>query len=357
MTDFEEYIIEGEPERKEKSYAWQTAIGLQETDGLKPSSYLIETARQNIEGDITIDEVRHLIDNYYKANPTKSESDRTEEADKVSVRITEILSEKAFNFSTTEYISIHKRLFEGIYGFAGKIRDYNITKKEWVLNGETIYYTGASNIRATLNHDFEQEKRFDYRDKNLVQIVQHIAEFTSKIWQVHPFGEGNTRTTAVFMIKYLRTLGFNVKYDLFAQNSWYFCNALVRANYKDFKNNVYATKEYLERFFRNLLLDENNILKNRELLIDSTLKSISQSAKKQENTVSKCKICTLDCTLEEHLVLEFLKTNPQATQKEIATHLKKSERTAKTITTNLQQKNLLQRSGGKRFGRWDVKEQ
>jgi len=355
MTDFEEYIRQGEPEKKEKSYAWQTAIGLQEVDGLKPSSYLIETAKQNIEGDITIDEVRHLIDIYYKANPAKNESDRTEEADKVSVRITEILSEKTFNFSTVEYIAIHKRLFEGIYGFAGKIRDYNITKKEWVLNGETVYYTSADTVHTTLNYDFEQEKRFNYRDIDLLQIVQHIADFTSRVWQIHPFGEGNTRTTAVFMIKYLRKLGFSVKYDLFAQHSWYFRNALVRANYHDLKNNVHETKEYLERFFRNLLLGENNVLKNRELLVDVEAKNTIQSAKTQDNVVSKCKKCTLDCTLEEYLVLEFLKTNPQATQKEIATQIKKSERTVKNITTNLQQKNLLGRSGGKRFGFWTVK--
>ena len=356
ISDFDEYIRQGEPEKKEKSLLWQTAIGLQEVDGLKPSSYLIETAKKNIEGDITIDEVKHLIDKYYEAKPVRSEDDRTEEADKVSARVTEILSEKTFNFSPAEYITIHRRLFEGIYHFAGKIRDYNITKKEWVLNGETVYYASADSIQATLNYDFEQEKQFNYRGISLLQIVQHITAFVSGIWQIHAFGEGNTRTTAVFIIKYLRTLGFNVSNDLFAKHSWYFRNALVRANYNDFKNNIYATNEYLERFFRNLLLDENNVLKNKELLVGLETKDISQSAKEQKDMISKREICTLNCTLEEHFVLEFLKTNPQATQKEIATRIQKSERTVKTITSNLQQKNLLERKNGKRNGFWVVKE-
>ena len=353
MRDFEEYIRQGEPEKKEKGLLWQTAIGLQEVDGLKPSPYLIETAKQNIEGDITIEEAKRLIDSYYKAKPVRDENDRTEEADKVSARITEILSEKTFNFSPAEYITIHKRLFEGIYKYAGKIRDYNITKPEWALNGETVYYASADSIRATLNYDFEQEKQFDYRGISLLQTVQHITAFVSGIWQIHAFGEGNTRTTAVFIIKYLRTFGFNVNNDMFAQHSWYFRNALVRANYNDLKHNIHATKEYLEHFFGNLLLGENNVLKNKELLINFEAKNTIQSAKEQENTISKCKICTLG----EHFVLEFLKTNPQATQKEVAAHIRKSERTVKTITSNLQQKNLLERRNGKRNGFWIVKEE
>lgn len=261
MDDFEEYIRQGEPEKREKSYVWQTAIGLQDVDGLKPSSYLIETAKQNIEGDITIDEVKCRIDSYYKIMPARNEIDRTEEADKVSIRIAEILSEKTFSFSPAEYITIHKRLFEGIYEFAGKIRDYNISKSEWVLKGETVYYASADSIRATLNYDFEQEKFFNYQGISLFQIVRHIADFVSSLWQIHAFGEGNTRTTAVFTIKYLRTFGFDTNNSLFAEHSWYFRNALVRANYNDFKNDIHATKKYLERFFRNLLLNENNVLK------------------------------------------------------------------------------------------------
>jgi fido (protein-threonine AMPylation protein) len=266
MNDFDGYTRQGEPEKREKSYVWQTAIGLQDVDGLKPSSYLIETAKQNIEGGITIDEVKKRIDSYYKAAPARDGAGRTEEADKVSVRITELLSEKAFSFSPVEYITTHKRLFEDIYTCAGNIRDYNISKAEWVLNGETVYYASAGNIRATLDYDFEQEKKFSYQGLNLQQTVSHVAAFASGLWQIHAFGEGNTRTTAVFIIKYLKTFGFDVNNDLFAKHSWYFRNALVRANYNDFKNNIHATNEYLERFFGNLLLSENNSLKNRELL-------------------------------------------------------------------------------------------
>jgi fido (protein-threonine AMPylation protein) len=294
ITDFDEYIRQGEPKKKEKTYAWQTAIGLQEVDGLKPSSYLIEIAKKNIEGDITIDEVRHLIDSYYKANPAKDENDRTEEADKVSVRIREILAEKSFTFSPIEYLTIHKRLFADIYSFAGKVRDYNISKKEWVLGGETVFYATADSIWATFNYDFDEEKRFNYRDASLLEVVQHITEFTSKLWQIHAFGEGNTRTTAVFIIKYLRSFGFNVNNDLFAQHSWYFRNALVRANYNDFQNKIYAKSEYLERFFRNLMLNESNVLKNRELLVEFGTKLVPQSAKEQEKTISKSKNCTLN---------------------------------------------------------------
>ena len=365
MNDFEEYIKQGEPEKSEKGRAWQTAIGLQEVDGLKPSPYLVETAKQNIEGDITIEEVKSRINSYYKANPATNENDRTEEADKVSARIAEILTEKTFNFSLAEYLAIHKRLFSGIFKFAGEIRDYNISKAEWVLNGGTVYYASAGSLRATLTHDFEKERQFDYRGITLLQAVRHIAAFVSDLWQIHAFGEGNTRTTAVFAIKYLRAFGFDVNNDLFARHSWYFRNALVRANYNDLKNNVHATKEYLERFFGNLLLGENNVLKNRELLVGFSGKNKAQGAKEQSaqsakepaSTISKGKICTLDCTLEEHFVLEFLKTNPRATQKEMAVHIRKSERTVKTITTNLQQKNLLERRNGKRNGYWLVNPQ
>ncbi len=356
MSDFEEYIRQGEPEKKEKGYAWQTAIGLQDVDGLKPSSYLIETARQHIEGEIAMEEVKYRIDSYYKAKPVGDESNRTEEADKVSARIAEILSERTFTFSPAEYLTIHGRLFEGIYPFAGTIRDYNISKAEWVLNGETVYYASAGSIRATLNYDFEQERQFSYRGLSLFQTVQHLTGFVSGVWQIHAFGEGNTRTTAVFTINYLRTFGFDINNTLFAQHAWYFRNALVRANYTDFKNNIHATNEYLERFFSNLLLGEHHTLRNRDLLVTKEPEETVQSAKEPDNDVSKSKICTLDCTLEEHFVLEFLRANPKATQKEIALHIRKSERTVKSITSNLQQKKLLERQHGKRNGFWVVKE-
>jgi fido (protein-threonine AMPylation protein)/DNA-binding CsgD family transcriptional regulator len=356
MSDFDEYIRQGEPSQKEKALIWQTAIGLQDVDGLKPSVYLIEMARENIEGKITISEVQQRIDSYYKqqSNQKIIETERAEEADKVSARITEILSNTTFSFSPLEYIEIHRRLFTGIYKFAGKIRDYNITKKEWVLKGHTVLYSDFNLIRQTLDYDFAQEKQFDYKTVDYFHSIQHIAKFISGIWQIHAFGEGNTRTTAVFAIKYLRSFGFEIDNKFFAEYSWYFRNALVRANFNDLKNNIHATQEYLMRFFGNLLLNENNILKNRELLVDWKSEQKFQSAKNEDTENLKSNICTLNCTLEEHFVLEFLKDNPRATQKEIAAHIKKSERTVKTITSNLQQKNLLERQNGKRNGYWVV---
>lgn len=277
---FKEYIKQTEPGKRDKGYAWHTAIGLQAVDGLKPSKYLIDTAIKNIKGDISIDEAQELLNTYYEENPKADTEDRTEEADKVAVRIAKILSEKAFSFTPNEYISIHKKLFTGIYGHAGKLRDYNITKREWVLNGATVLYGSASELRATLDYDFSEEKKFSYKNLSMEEIIHHLAIFVSRLWQIHVFGEGNTRTTAVFFIKYLRTLGFDATNDIFAENAWYFRNALVRANYNDLKNGVHETTEYLELFLRNLLLDEKNELHNRMMHISGRFKETDfESAK------------------------------------------------------------------------------
>ena len=272
IDPFKEYLRESEPDKVYKGYAWSTAIGLQAVDGLKPSKYLIETAIQNIEGKITMKEAQNLIDSYYEERPMHlMEGERTEEADKVSSRIAEILSETAFSFSPNEYISIHRKLFQGIYEHAGKIRDYNITKKEWILDGETVVYGSASELMATLEYDFSQERNYSYRGLSMDEIIHHLAVFISRLWQIYIFGEGNTRTTAMFFIKYLRTLGFSATNDIFAENAWYFRNALVRANYTNLQKGIHETTEYLETFLRNLLLNEKNELHNRDLHIGETL--------------------------------------------------------------------------------------
>ena len=160
---------------------------------------------------------------------------------------------------------------KGIYKHAGKIRDYNITKKEWVLDGATVIYGSASELRATLEYDFSQEKNFSYKYLSMDEIIHHLAVFISNLWQIHIFGEGNTRTTAVFFIKYLRTLGFSATNDIFAENAWYFRNALVRANYTNLQKGIHETTEYLEVFLRNLLLNEKNELHNRNLHISGLL--------------------------------------------------------------------------------------
>ncbi|MDR2969326.1 MAG: Fic family protein [Tannerellaceae bacterium] len=349
MSNFDEYIRQSEPHKRERGYAWQTAIGLQAVDGLKTSDYLIETARQHIEGDITIDEVQKLINSYYQSKIIRN--DETEEADKVAANITQLLSERSFAFTIAGFTAVHRRIFAGVFKFAGKIRDYNITKKEWVLEGDTVLYVSALDLRRAIEYDMEQEKEFNYAGLSQEQVVSHIAKFISGLWQIHPFGEGNTRTVAVFAIQYLRSMGFDVENNLFAEYSWYFRNALVRANYQNVQKGVRRNPEYLELFFRNLLMGEKNELKNRSIHI----KSENQNAKSQEDKDPKCKFCTLDCTLEETAILRYIKENPRATQKEIAAHIGKSERTVKSITVNLTTKGIIERINGKRNGFWEVK--
>ena len=259
---FEEYIRQTEPDKRELGYAWYTAMGLQAVDGLETSDYLKKTAQKNIDGQITINEAGKLIESYYEKSETKS-NERTKEADIVSVRIAAILSEDAFTFSVPQYTGIHRRLFEGLYSHAGKIRDYNISKKEWVLDGASVHYGNSLEIKEMLEYDLRQEKEYEYRMDNVSAIIPHLAKFVAGLWQIHAFGEGNTRTTAVFFIKYLRTMGFDVTNDIFAENAWYFRNSLVRANYNDLPKGIRETTKYLELFLRNLLLNESNELKNR----------------------------------------------------------------------------------------------
>ena len=350
MDDFSEYIREGEPNKTERALAWQTAIGLQKVDDLEVSKYLIDTARKHIEGDIKLSEVRTLVNSYYEKKGTKKSLSREQEADEVSVRITELLSEKTFTFSPVGLISIHRHLFSGLYEFAGKLRDYNITKKEWVLDNDTVLYASATDLLETLEYDFAKEKKFDYSKCSISEAIENIAKFISDIWQIHPFGEGNTRTTAVFLIKYLRTFGFSVDNNLFKEHSWYFRNALVRANYTNIQKGVSATSRFLLIFFRNLILGENYLLKNREMHI-SYQKDIPQSAKLK---IPKCQIGTLECTLEEIALLNALKTTPQITQMKLSEKLGISVRTLKRMTVLLQEKGRLVREGGRRNGVWKV---
>ena len=267
--DFDEYIRQGEPEKSKRADAWRVAIGLQAVDGLTTSNYLNETARRNIEGEINIDEARQLVKTYYQKKTTREpDDDEKQEADEVSGNISKLLQTDAFTYSVAGFAAIHKAIFDGVFKHAGRFRDYDITKKEWVLRGDTVQYARWQDLRMTLQYDLDQERLFDYTDLNKDQMVEHIAKFVSGLWEIHPFGEGNTRTTAVFTIKYLRSLGFDVNNDLFEQNSWYFRNALVRANYRNLTKGVNYEPIFLVRFFRNLLLGDNNVLKNRYMIIN-----------------------------------------------------------------------------------------
>lgn len=267
--DFDEYIRQGEPDKVKRADAWRVAIGLQAVDGLTTSDYLNETARRNIEGEINIDEARQLVKTYYQKKTTREpDDDEKQEADEVSGNISKLLQTDAFTYSVAGFAAIHKAIFDGVFKHAGRFRDYDITKKEWVLRGDTVQYARWQDLRMTLQYDLDQERLFDYTDLNKDQMVEHIAKFVSGLWEIHPFGEGNTRTTAVFTIKYLRSLGFDVNNDLFEQNSWYFRNALVRANYRNLAKGVNYEPVFLVRFFRNLLLGDNNVLKNRYMIIN-----------------------------------------------------------------------------------------
>ena len=269
--NFDEYIRQGEPAQKEKAGYWQTAIGLQAVDGLKTSDYLQNTARRHIEGEITIDEARELVNQYYITKTAHDANDEDkEEADRVSSNIVKVLSSPTFDFTTGGYLSVHRRVFEGVMKHAGEFRTYDITKKEWVLEGDTVLYLNWEDLRRAIDYDLEQERAYNYKGKSHDEMISHLTRFVSGLWQIHAFGEGNTRTTAVFCIQYLRSLGFEVDNDMFAKHSWYFRNALVRANYHNITKGIDYTPIYLERFFRNLLLSEQWDLRNRYLHIHPT---------------------------------------------------------------------------------------
>lgn len=391
--DFEEYIRNSEPAKKEKTYAWTTAIGLQQVDGLTPSKYLFETAKRNIDGEISVAEATSIIDSYYESKTDRSGNDneRTEEADKVSSRIAQILSEKSFNFSPSYLIALHGRLFAGIFKFAGKIRDYDISKKEWVLDGDSVMYGAAFELKAALDYDFEQERHFSYKNLTLEETVKHITFFVSRLWQIHAFGEGNTRTTAVFTIKYLRSLGFNADNELFAENSWYFRNALVRANYNNLQKGIHENPEFLEKFFRNLLLGEHNELKNRFLHIRAkdfleikendknvtanygkvtvnnendtrNVKKVSVNDKnvtrnvtvKSENISVNNKNITVKLTQTQKDIVNLIKENPCITQNEIASKLNIARETVNRNMKKLQQEKIIQRLGADKNGSWKI---
>ena len=317
-----------------KKHIIETGMGLQDVDHLKNSSYFVEITKKYVKGEISLTELEKIIDSYYENKP--KEEERTEEADKIAVRIAQIIEDDSFVFSLGQLASIHKRLFEGIYGHAGKFRTYNFSKAEWVLDGASVYYADYRLLKDTLQYDFDSEREYRYIGLSMDEIINHLAAFLSNIWQAHPFEEGNTRTTAVFFIKYLRSIGFTATNDTFVKNSWYFRNALVRANYRNVYKNVYEDRSFLIRFLRNLLLNESNELHNRDLHIMASSKTIIPS--------------------KEAVVLELLKINPSFKVSEIADAVNVSRRTVSTIIASLVSKGLIKRVGGKKAGHWEIKQ-
>lgn len=355
QLELEEYIRQGEPEQAEKSEAWQIAIGLQQVDGLQTSAYLLDTAKEHIEGKLTIDEVQKRIETYYEAQDVRIKIENTtKEADIVSARITQLLGEKTFQFSPAELLMIHRRLFTGVFSHAGQVRDYNITKKEWVLNGETVIYSAWNSINETLNYDFKTEKAFSYEGLSLHEAIRHLAKFASDIWQIHPFGEGNTRATAVFIIKYMKTFGLKVDNEAFKKHSWFFRNALVRANYNDLQKGIHSTTKFLEMFFSNLLLGTAYELKNRYAHIDFDFRDEGEEPQSAKARFLKCQNDTLECTLEEIAVLKLIAQDASITQKRLVDETGKSIRTIKRMMASLQERGIIRRVDGKRFGKWEV---
>lgn len=349
FNEFEEYKKQSEPTQRQKAENWAVAIGLQKVDDLTPSKYLIETAKENIEGKIDSNAVKEKINSYYKTEEGKKQNFGTEQADKVAMHIAEILSETSFTFSPATLFSIHKRLFSDVLPkIAGKIRDYNITKKETVLLGDTVYYGSFQDIKETLDYDFDREKKFSYKELNLKEKIEHIAEFISGIWQIHPFAEGNTRTVAVFTIKYLKTMGFDVNNDFFEQNSKYFRDALVRANYQNIKKGISYTKEFLDNFFENMLFHGTNDLDSRYLIISVEEESVGVKQKfvgvNSENVGVKT----------ENKVMVLIKESNNITIKEMADKLGKSTRSIERAIQKLRKNNKLIRIGSDKTGTWQI---
>ncbi len=247
---------------------WNAAIGMNQVDDLKPSEYLINLAKNNIEGTLQTKEVESLIKTYHAEN---RETEEHYECDLVSTRIVQLLDQGSFTFSPQMLKSIHKYLFTDIFPdeIVGIFRNYNITKSEPILNGDTVIYGNWNMIGDLYEYDFSQEKAYRYKYPIDQKQIEHLSDFVSRIWQVHPFGEGNTRTTAVFTELYLRSMGFDVNNDMFKEHSVYFRGALVRSNYRNVKTNVDITYEYLNRFFSNLLAGTSYILEEKEMYCNS----------------------------------------------------------------------------------------
>ena len=364
---FDEYLRQGEPSQKESAENWKTAIGLQAVDGLQPSAYLIDVAKRNIEGEISLDETRKLIDSYYQSKTVRTPKDEEEEeADKVSANIAKILASKTFAFNTNGYVSLHRRIFEGVFKHAGEIRQYDISKKEWVLEGESVNYLNWEDLRRALDWDIEQEKNFQYKSLTDDEKIEHIAKFISGIWQIHAFREGNTRTTAIFTIQYLRSLGYEVNNDMFAKHSWYFRNALVRANYRNIQKGIEYSPVYLVRFFRNLLLKDGWVLKNRYLHIrptddwkeqpnlkeyhyNNTLQKVDRKGGQKSESVDrkggqKTKVS----------IIRMIKDNPSISSIEMANLIGINRSAISKHLKKLKEDHIIKREGPAKGGKWII---
>lgn len=357
------YFKSPEPGVRERADAWATAIGLQKVDGLEPSQYLLDLAKRHIEGKLTQRQVSRRINDYYSAKDETNPPDPSkEEPDKVSELIVKVINDGAFEFTPEYYISIHARIFKGVLPFAGRLRKVNIRKREWILRDESVTYGSALTLRASLARCFADEREFDYSRLSARTMIPHFCRFIAQVWQIHPFGEGNTRTTAVFAVKYLRSLGFRTENNMFKDNSWYFRNALVRANFADFRYNARRDLSFLEAFFRNLLLGENNLLKSRLLLIgmsdserDAMMASLGLDAGRgcQKKVVRK-RLSEKGCQKTAKKIVELMRDNPEVTQADMACALSISRQAVQKHIAKLKSAGRIRRVGPDNGGHWEV---
>ncbi len=272
-SSMNEYIEKEQSYQRIKQSQWDMAIGLQEVDNLKPSKFLLELIKDNIIGKITIYEVERELKQYYVEKGINDSTTQDEyECDLVSTRIVQLLEEDSFELSVDYIKYIHEYLFKDVYEFAGQFRKVDFSKHEKILNNDSVAYGDCKMLEQSLEYDISLEKDKDYSNMSIVDVINNITSFTSNIWQIHPFREGNTRTTALFIEKYLILLGYEVDNTMFKDKSVYFRNALVRSNYFNNFLNIKEDKSYLIKFYENLLLGKNNNLHSRDLIVEELFK-------------------------------------------------------------------------------------
>ena len=256
-----------------KQLQWDAAIGLQEVDSLKPSKYLKKLSEENVNGEKTIYEVEHELKEYYIEKEKINDINHNElECDLVSTRIVQLLEDEKFKLSVDFLRYIHGYLFKDIYDFAGQFRKIDFSKHELILNNDSALYGDCKTLKESLEYDISLERVKNYKEMNIVEVINNITDFSSRIWQTHPFREGNTRTTAIFIVKYLISLGYQVDNTLFKDKSVYFRNALVRSNYFNNEKSVRDDNSYLIKFYENLLLGKNNNLQSKDLIVKELFK-------------------------------------------------------------------------------------
>ena len=358
--DFDKYYVAPEPGRRERAYGWATAIGLQDVDGLKPSQYLISTAKRHIEGEISQEDARRLVDEYYETKEGHDLPPDVQEADKVSTRMIAVINSPTFNFSVAYYLGLHRQIFDGVFKFAGEIRSVELTKREWVLNGDSVQYTPSCMVKDTLEYDFERERKFKYKGLSEDAFVEHFAAFISCIWQIHPFREGNTRTAALFAIKYLRSRGYFVTNDLFAEKSYYFRNALVRANYENDRIGVEKTQIPLEEFFKVLIFGHEIELRNRFLKIGQECGTPAAKAiadlHRHDDVIKDVINGVIKFTEKEEITVRALIRDPRLSAAKLADLIGVKQRQAQRIIDSLKKKAGLKRRGAKKNGEWYFEE-